>query len=74
MDVPEVPDDLDIMKGSSFMGQMIHGQMTCDISVICWNKSTISLSRMESEATSEIPLTSDEVGAAAECGTVQKRL
>ena len=46
--------------------------VTRDISYLL--KQINDLSRMESEATSEIPLTSDEVGAAAECGTVQKRL
>ena len=46
--------------------------VTRDISYLL--KQINDLSRMESEATREIPLTADEVGAAAECGTVQKRL
>ena len=46
--------------------------VTRDISYLL--KQINDLSRMESEATSEIPLTSDEVGAAAECGTEQKRV
>ena len=46
--------------------------VTRDISYLL--KQINDLSRMESEATSEIPLTSDEVGAAAECGTDKKRV
>ena len=46
--------------------------VTRDISYLL--KQINDLSRMEIEATSEIPLTSDEVGAAADCGTEQKRL
>ena len=59
----EVDDMIFVCKRYEGMSREIHGQVTRDISYLL--KQINDLSRMESEATSEIPLTSDEVGAAA---------
>ena len=48
------------------------GQGPCDISHLV--EQIDDLYRMESEATSEISLTYDEIGAAVDCGTEQKRV
>ena len=68
----ELDDMIFVGKRYEGMSREIHGQVTRDISYLL--KQINDLSRMEIEATSEIPLTSDEVGAAAECGTEQKRV
>ena len=68
----ELDDMIFVCKRYEGMSREIHGQVTRDISYLL--KQINDLSRMECEATSDIPLTSDEVGAAAECGTEQKRV
>ena len=68
----ELDDMTFVCKRYEGMSREIHGQVTRDINYLL--KQINDLSRMEREATSEIPLTSDEVGAAAECGTEQKRV
>ena len=66
----ELNDMIFVCKRYEGMSREIHGQVTHDISYLL--EQINDLSRMESEATSEISLTSDEVGAAADCGTEQK--
>ena len=68
----ELNDMICVCKRYEGMSREIHCQVTRDISYLLEQINDIS--RMESEATSEISLTSDEVGAAAECGTEQKRM
>ena len=66
----ELDDMIFVCKRYEGMSREIHGQVTRDISYLL--EQINDLSRMESEATSEMSLTSDEVGAAADCGTEQK--
>ena len=68
----ELNDMIFVCKRYEGMSREIHGQVTRDISYLL--EQINDLSRMESEATSEISLTYDEIGAAVDCGTEQKRV
>ena len=68
----ELDDMIFVCKRYEGMNREMHGQVTRDISYFV--EQIDDLYRMESEATSEISLTYDEIGAAVDCGTEQKRL
>ena len=66
----ELNDMIFVCKRYEGMNREIHGQVTRDISYLV--EQIDDLYRMESEATSEISLTYDEIGAAVDCGAEQK--
>ena len=68
----ELDDMIFVCKRYEGMNREIHCQVTRDISYLV--EQIDDLYRMESEATSEISLTYDEIGAAVDCGTEQKRV
>ena len=68
----ELNDMIFVCKRYEGMNREIHGQVTRNIRYLV--EQIDDLYRMESEATSEISLTYDEIGAAVDCGTEQKRV